>query len=239
MKTVRVKRQAHTRRAASKQRLRANRRAFSLRKDSRTGLRSSRREESSRSQYREGSAGTRHNSSAIQPPAVRRETEAHYLAAVENLDTALRHMQKQRYAKAAEILRKLVNGPVGVVVDRARIHLYHCERRLNPSAFAFKSAEDFYNLGVFELNAQSLDQAVEHLGKAAKMKPYQEHIRYALASAYALRGDADSALGHLSKAIALRPANRFQARSDQDFAALADSPSFRHLVNTRGSQGRN
>ena len=239
MKTVRVKGQTHTRRAASKQRLHANRRAFSLREHSRGRLRSRRREESSRSPRREGSASTRHNSSAIQQSAARKETEALYLAAVENLDTALRHMQKQSYARAAEILRKLVNGPVGEVVDRARIHLHHCERRLNPSAFAFKSAEDFYNLGVFELNAQSLDQAVEHLGQAAKMKPYQEHIRYALASAYALRGDPDSALEHLSKAIALRPANRFQARSDQDFAALAESPRFRQLVNTRSCQGRN
>ena len=148
-------------------------------------------------------------------------------------------MQKQRYAKAAEILQKLVNGPIQEVANRARIHLHQCERRLKPSGFAPKSAEDFYNLGVFELNARALALAVEHLTKAAKMKPGQDHIHYALASAYALQRDADSALQHLSRAVALRPANRFQARSDQDFAALADSPRYRQLLNTRSSQGRN
>ena len=160
MKTVRAKRQASTRGVASKQRLRAHRRAFSSRKELGNRLTSRRREESSRSQHREGSAGTRHNSSAIQQFAARKETEARYLAAVENLDTALRHMQKQSYAKAADILQKLVNGPVQEVANQARIHLYHCENRLNPSVFAPKSAEDFYNLGVFELNARALDLAV-------------------------------------------------------------------------------
>lgn len=239
MKTVRVKRQLHPRRATPKQRPPANRRAFSSQKELENRLTSRRFENSRPSQRREGSAITRHYSSANLQSATRKEAEALYLSAVENLDAALRHMQKQSYAKAAEILRKLVNGLVGEVVDRARIHLHHCERRLNPSAFALKSAEDFYNLGVFELNARALDLAVDHLRKAAKMKPNQEHIRYALASAHALRGDADSALEHLSKAIALRPANRFQARLDQDFAALAASPRFRHLVNTRSCQGRN
>ena len=239
MKTVRVKRQANTRRAASKQRLHANRRAFSSRKELGNRLTSRRREDSRPSQRREGSAITRHYSSANLQPATRKEAEALYLSAVENLDAALRHMQKQRYAKAAEILQKLVNGPVQEVANRARIHLYHCENRLNRSVFAPKSAEDFYNLGVFELNARALDLAVEHLGKAAKMKPNQEHIRYALASAYALRGDPDSALEHLSKAIALRPANRFQVQLDRDFASLTDSPRFRQLVNTRSSEGKN
>ena len=188
---------------------------------------------------REGSAITRHYSVANLQSATRKEAEALYRSAVENLNAALRHMQKQSYAKAAGILQKLVNGPVQEVANRARIHLYHCEHRLNPSVFTPKSAEDFYNLGVFELNARALDLAVEHLGKAAKMKPNQEHIRYALASTYALQGDADSALAHLSKAIALRPANRFQAQLDRDFASLTDNPRFRQLVNRRSSQGKN
>ena len=148
-------------------------------------------------------------------------------------------MQKQSYAKAAEILQDLVTGPVPEVANRARVHLYHCENRLNPSVFAPKSAEDYYNLGVFELNARALDLAVEHLGKAAKMKPNQEHIRYALAAAYALQSDADSALEHLSKAFALRPANRFQVQLDRDFASLTDNPLFRQLVNTHSSKGKN
>ena len=229
MKNVRVKRQSDTRRAASKQRLHANRRAFSSRRSSRNRI---------TSQRREIGASTRHFSTAIQQSATRKEAEARYLAAVENLNTALRHMQKQRYAKAAEILQKLVNGPIQEVANRARIHLHQCERRLKPSVFAPQSAEDFYNLGVFELNARALALAVEHLTKAAKMKPGQDHIHYALASAYALQRDADSALRHLSRAVALRPENRFQVQLDRDFASLTDNPRFRQLVNRHSSKGR-
>jgi len=170
-------------------------------------------------------------------PLAKKEAEARYQAAVENLETALRHMQRDSYAKAAEILRNLMAGPVQEVADRARIHLHHCQRRLNPPAYAPKSAEDFYNLGVFELNSHALGLAIEHLGRAARMKPAQEHIHYALAAAHALRGDADAALGHLNKAIGLRPENRFQAQSDQDFASLADDPRFRQLLRARRSGG--
>jgi tetratricopeptide (TPR) repeat protein len=223
----------------SKQRFHANRRALSSRKKLGNRLTSRRREDPRPSQHREGSVFTKHYSSINLQSATAKQAGILYRSAVENLDAALRHMQKQSYAKAAEILQKLVNGPVQEVANRARIHLHHCENRLSPSVFAPKSAEDYYNLGVFELNARALDLAVEHLGKAAKMKPNQEHIRYALASAYALQGDVDSALEHLSKAIALRPANRFQVRLDRDFASLADSSRFRQLVNAHSSKDKN
>jgi tetratricopeptide (TPR) repeat protein len=234
MKTVRTKRQTGARALASKTRLSGERRARSSRKQSRNRVAARRREDTRPSQRHEGSANSRRSSFVNQQSlTAKKEAEARYLAAVDNLESALRHMQKQNYAKAGVILQKLVNGPVVEVADRARVHLCRCESRLSPSVPAPKSAEDLYNLGVFELNAQALDQAVEHLGKAAKMKPDQEHLRYALASAYALRGDAESALAHLSKAIALRPANRYQVQLDQDFASLADSPRFRQLVGNR------
>jgi tetratricopeptide (TPR) repeat protein len=146
-------------------------------------------------------------------------------------------MHRGNYARAAEILQKLVTGPAHELAQRARVHLHHCQRRLNPPVYAPKSAEDFYNLGVFELNSHALDSAIEHLAKAAKMKPALDHIHYALAAAYALRGDADLALQHLGKALTLRPGARFQAQSDPDFASLVHDPRFQQLLKAPRSGG--
>ena len=44
---------------------------------------------------------------------------------------------------------------------------------------------------------------IEYLKKAQKSAPQLEHICYALAAAYSLRGDAQSALVHLKEAITL------------------------------------
>ena len=80
------------------------------------------------------------------------------------------------------------------------------------------------------LNSRRLDDAIEYLNKAQKSAPKLDHICYALAAAYSLRGDAQSALHHLKAAIALRPENRIQARRDEDFQALATDARFKELV---------
>jgi tetratricopeptide (TPR) repeat protein len=80
------------------------------------------------------------------------------------------------------------------------------------------------------LNSRRLDDALEYLNKARKSAPKLDHVCYALAAAYSLRGDAQSALQHLKEAIALRPQNRIQARGDEDFQALATDARFKELV---------
>jgi tetratricopeptide (TPR) repeat protein len=80
------------------------------------------------------------------------------------------------------------------------------------------------------LNLRRLDDAIEYLNKAQKSAPKLGHICYALAAAYSLRGDAESALQHLKGAITLRPENRIQARRDEDFHALATDARFKELV---------
>ena len=93
-----------------------------------------------------------------------------------------------------------------------------------------KSAMDYYNLGIAELNAGRLDLAIQCLGKADKAAPNRDDIRYALAAAHALLGKADMAFEHLKAAIELRPENRFLARHDEDLEPLRDDPRFRSLM---------
>jgi tetratricopeptide (TPR) repeat protein len=165
--------------------------------------------------------------------------DVRYQVAIRNFEIAARAFQRQNYAKAKEVFEKLASGEVSEVAERARVHLRLCEQRLGRSTPGPKTSEDYYTLGVGELNARRLDAAVEHLTKAQKLNGSRDHIRYALAAAHALRGNAEVALEHLQAAIQLRSENRIQARHDEDFQGLAHDPRFRSLVfSSAASEGR-
>ena len=160
----------------------------------------------------------------------RRRDEALFQAAVRNFELGARAFQKQNYQKAREIFEKLASSGVAGVAERARVHLRLCEQKLSRPSPPPRKAEDLYTLGVGALNSQRLDDAIEYLNKAQKSAPKLEHICYALAAAYSLRGDTESALQHLKEAITLRPENRIQAKRDEDFKGLASDARFRELV---------
>ncbi len=160
----------------------------------------------------------------------KQRSDPRYQSAIRNFEIAARAFQRQNYEKAKEIFEKLASGEVFEVAERARVHLRLCEQRLGRPTQGPKTSEDFYALGVGELNARQLDSAVEHLTKAQKLDGNQDHIRYALAAAYALGGNTEAALDHLRAAIELRPENRFHARHDDDFHRLSQDPRFRSLV---------
>jgi len=159
-----------------------------------------------------------------------RQSTAVFQAAVRNFELGARAFHKHNYEKAKEIFEKLASTGIAGVAERARIHLRLCEHRLSRPAPPPKKAEDLYTLGVGALNSRRLDDAIEYLHKAQKSAPNLEHVSYALAAAYSLRGDAEDALQHLKEAITLRPQNRIQAKRDEDFQALAADARFKELV---------
>jgi tetratricopeptide (TPR) repeat protein len=160
---------------------------------------------------------------------------AEYQTAIKNFETAVRAFHKRNYDKAAEIFEKLINCPAREVADRARIHLRLCRQRTGRPAPAPKSAEDYYTLGIACLNAREFGQAIDHLSKANRLKPDQDHIHYALAVSHSLQGNPDAAIVHLEAAFALRPENRIHARRDEDFHGLVADPRFRRLTHAAGS----
>ncbi len=158
-------------------------------------------------------------------------SDAQFLQAVSDFDTAVRHFQKEKFDKAKEIFEKLAHGPVIEIAARARVHIQLCDQKLKTeNAPAPKTAEDCYNLGLFELNAGRTEGALENLAKADKLNPRQDYILYALAAAHARLGNTDAALTHLSQAIELRPQNRHHARRDEDFQPLGNEPRFKQLT---------
>ena len=159
-----------------------------------------------------------------------------FKAALKSFGDAARYFRKQNYEKAQELFEKVAGSPARELVERARVHLALCEKKLGVPAPAPKTAGDFYDLGVAKLNARETEQAIEYLSKADKSAPDHEYIKYALAAAHAIQGNTDVALEHLRIAISLRPANRFQVRYDDDFKTLASDPRFKRLV--RAGEGQ-
>ena len=170
------------------------------------------------------------NQAVSSQPADLRQSEALFQAAVRNFELGARALHKQNYEKAKEIFEKLAFSGVAGVAERARVHLRLCEQKLSRPAPAPRKPEELYTLGVGALNSRRLDDAIQYLNKAQRSAPKLEHISYALAAAYSLRGDAEDALQHLREAITLRPQNRIQAKRDEDFQALASDARFRELV---------
>jgi tetratricopeptide (TPR) repeat protein len=146
-------------------------------------------------------------------------------------EEALRYFQEQKFARAQQLLEKVLEGPSKELGDRAKVHMRICEQRVSKAPPpAAKTAEDHYTQGVTLMNLGRWDEAREHLDRARKASPKADHIVYAMAALDCLTGEADSAMQNLKVAIQLRPENRYHARNDEDFAFLQEDPRFTELL---------
>src|SRR5260370_19533418 len=146
-------------------------------------------------------------------------------------DEALTLFHQQKFARAKEELEEVLKGPSKELADRARMHLKIAEQRMKPSQERNPhTADEHYQRGVAMMNIGRWDDARESLDKARKAAPKADHIHYALAALDLLTGEADSALANLNVAIQLRPADRYHARNDDDFAFLQEDPRFTELL---------
>lgn len=155
---------------------------------------------------------------------------ARLAATLKQFENGVRLFQKQNFAKAKEVFQKLAEGPANEVTARARIYLRMCESKLVPATPVPKTAQDFYNLGIAQMNARDLENAVESLRRADRLEPRRGDFRYALAVANALQGNVEPALEYLKSAIELDARNAILARRDEDFQSLASDPRFQRLV---------
>jgi tetratricopeptide (TPR) repeat protein len=150
---------------------------------------------------------------------------------LKSYEEALKQFQQQKFLKAKQAFEKVLDGPSGELIDRARVHLRICDQRISgPAASSVKSAEDHYTHGVALMNLGRWDEAREHFDRALKASPKADHIVYAMAALDCLTGEADAALEKLKQAIQLRPENRYHARNDEDFSFLQEDPRFTELL---------
>jgi len=115
------------------------------------------------------------------------------------------------------------------LADRARVYLAVCERQRNTARPALTEPEDFYYAAIYEKNRGNVAEAIEHLKRAAK-KNGGGKVDFLLACCYAQRGDLESALAHLRKAIEDDQGHRILARHDRDFDHVRDTPEFQELL---------
>jgi tetratricopeptide (TPR) repeat protein len=117
------------------------------------------------------------------------------------------------------------------IQERAKVLLQACETKIsNKGKQLLRSADDYYNVGITELNRRELSAAIDHLQHALKLMPKGDHIHYALATANALQGNRAQALHYLKESIGFRGENRFFAARDSDFESLQDDSEFRQLI---------
>jgi tetratricopeptide (TPR) repeat protein len=156
--------------------------------------------------------------------------KARHQQTVQSYEQALKAMQMQKFERAKPLLEKVLASGFRELVDRASMHLNICNQQLGKSVSSFKTAEEHYDYAVSLMNMGDYVTAREHLEKLSKQQPARDFVWYGLAVLECLTGHFPEALQHLAEAIRMNKNNRFQARNDSDFRALADDPRFTELL---------
>jgi tetratricopeptide (TPR) repeat protein len=154
-------------------------------------------------------------------------------------EESLRLLHGGKYDKAKSQLHKLLGLASEHLELVARINglLKICERRLvepqapeqTPGALIDRGVM-LHNLGQYDEALKCYERAAQ---KAAKTGNLQDAVQYAMAATEAAMGNTDKAIQHLRKAIELNAELRFMARSDPDFAKLAENNEFRELARSQ------
>ena len=174
--------------------------------------------------------GPRSNRNSDRTPRAEAPPDAPALTQLAAFEAAIKLFHARQLAEARVLFQQAAEGAERDVAQRAQLHIVMCDRRLQPAAVSFGTAEEYYTYGVALINARNLAEARTQLEKALAIAPGSEHIHYALALAQALAGDLVNAQVNLRRAIELEPRNRLIARQDADFAPLAHQAPFRSLL---------
>lgn len=160
-----------------------------------------------------------------------RELSKHAQAARKDYDRGVAALQKKKVDDAERHFLDLVQKypEEKELVDRARVYLAVCERQKRAAAPAITEPEDFYYAAVLEKNRGNVDEAIEHLKRAAK-KNGGGKVDFLLACCYAQQGELGSTVEHLRRAIEEDQRNRFLARHDRDFDGVRSAPEFQELL---------
>jgi len=156
--------------------------------------------------------------------------KARFQQTVQSYEQALKAMQVQKFDRAKPLLEKVLASGFRELVDRASMHMNICKQQLGRAQASFKTPEEHYDFAVSLMNMGDYVTAREHMEKLSKQQPTRDFVWYGLAVLECLTGHYPEALQHLAEAIRINKNNRFQARNDSDFRALADDPRFTELL---------
>lgn len=170
------------------------------------------------------------------PPAPLKPTEdPRFQQAVQAYEQALKAMQTQKFDKAKPLLEKVMSAGSKELSDRAAMHLNICNQQLARTQTKFSTPAEQYDYAVSLMNLGDYVGAREQLEKLVKSNASLDYAWYGYSVLECLTGHYPEALQHLTEAIRLNTANRFQARNDSDFQNLADDPRFTELLYPEGA----
>jgi tetratricopeptide (TPR) repeat protein len=169
-----------------------------------------------------------------QPP-MKASEDPKLVQVVKDYEQALKALQAQKYDRAKPLLEKVMTAGSKELSDRAAMHLSICKQQLAKTSQKFGNAAEQYDYAVSLMNMGDYVGAREQLEKLLKNDPKLDYAWYGFSVLDCLTGHFPEALQHLTEAIRLNPANRFQARNDTDFQNLADDPRFTELLYPEGA----
>ena len=168
-------------------------------------------------------------------PSKKDTRAANFAAALKVYEAALKLMRAESFDKAKAKFGELIQRFSSEIelADRANLLIQACDKRIRgkrSTAPKLKTADDFYDLAIGEMNSRRLEAALDHLHSALKRAPESDYVLYAIAAASALSDQRDDALEYLRKAVQYRHENRFQAANDNDFESLFEDSEFIKLI---------
>ncbi len=160
---------------------------------------------------------------------------SNFSAALKVYEAGLKLMHAEAYEKAKAKFGELTQRFTDEMelLDRTNVLIQACDQRIREKRSAgpkLKTADDYYEVAIAEMNSRRLDIARDHLNAALKRSPKADHVLYALAAVSALSDERDDALEYLKKSIQYRDKNRFLAVNDTDLESLFEDPEFIELI---------
>lgn len=143
---------------------------------------------------------------------------------------AVQFMQEGKFDRARALFEKLAQDGAPELLERSRVYLAVCSRHAAKTGLSFATPGEQYDYAVSLLNTGNYEDARDQFEGLLRKNPEADYAHYGLAVLNSITGQAEECLDHLAKAISLNPQNRIQARSDTDFADMADDPRFTELL---------
>lgn len=106
------------------------------------------------------------------------------------------------------------------IQNRSKFYKMLCEAKLNPVKTDDWDDEDYLHDGIFHLNAGNADKALERFKYLEEKKYYHSNLDYLLSLAHLKKGDKETCLMYLKRAI----------KTDEFFKVIAyNEPDFEHM----------
>ena len=155
-----------------------------------------------------------------------------YESAKHDYLSALEMLHKGDVANALERFRAIeaANSDEPEFAERMRTFAVICARKLADAPEPPSDVDGFYYAAVVLANDRELDQALELLNKALELDAESPKVMYARASVFALKGQPDSAVSDLRRAVEREPQLRFHASNDPDFERIRDEAAFIDVI---------